>query len=120
MWEIRTFNKPWKKFIFIFFIPLFYAVRPLFTAPKKPEVYEFLNYVIIFASDYLIYTFIGPNALLYLLISGFMSMGMHPMAIHIIAEHYEFVKGLETYNYLGIANIFNLNLGYHIEHHDFP
>lgn len=40
--------------------------------------------------------------------------------MHAIAEHYEFVEGLENTSYMGIGNIANLNLGYHIEHHDFP
>mmetsp|Transcript_5931 Transcript_5931/g.835 ORF Transcript_5931/g.835 Transcript_5931/m.835 type:complete len:100 (+) Transcript_5931:3-302(+) len=45
---------------------------------------------------------------------------MHPAAAHTIGEHYEFVKGQESYNYYGFWNFFNINLGYHIEHHDFP
>lgn len=119
-WEIRTFNKPWKKIIFLFFHPLFYAVRPFCMMPKRLNALEYLNLTLIMTSNYCIYRFIGPYALLYLALSGFISMGLHPLAMHTVAEHYEFVKGQESYDYIGIANIINLNLGYHIEHHDFP
>lgn len=62
----------------------------------------------------------GPSALAFLFGVAFLSIGPHPAAIHVLAEHFEFVKGLETYDYFGFWNFFNLNLGYHIEHHDFP
>lgn len=119
-WEIRTFNRPWKKIIFVSLHPLFYAIRPFIVAPKPLSLLEILNLVIIMSTNFCIYRFIGPYAFLYLALSGFVSMGLHPMAMHAIAEHYEFVKGQESFDYLGIANILNLNLGYHIEHHDFP
>ena len=44
-------------------------------------------------SNYLVYNFIGTYALLYLILSGLFGLGLHPMAMHVIAEHYEFVKG---------------------------
>ena len=119
-WEIRTFNTPLRKIFFVFFMPLFYSIRPFVVAPKPLSKLELFNLFFIITTSFLIFKFIGPYALLYLALSGFISMGLHPMAMHTIAEHYEFVKGQESFDYLGIANIFNLNLGYHIEHHDFP
>jgi sphingolipid delta-4 desaturase len=98
----------------------FYSLRPFFKKPKSPSKEEIFNIFVILASDYLVYTCFGGKALLYLIGSTFFSIGMHPVAGNFIGEHYEFVKGLETYDYIGILNIPNLNLGYHIEHHDFP
>jgi sphingolipid delta-4 desaturase len=75
------------------FHPVFYAIRPFYVCPKALNVLEIINFFAVMLSNYLIYTYVGPYALLYLLISGFIGVGLHPMAMHVIAEHYEFVKG---------------------------
>lgn len=119
-WEINFFVTPFRKLIFIIFMPFFYSFRPYLTQPKLLDRYELLNYFIIFSMDYLCGKYLGASFVCYLVLSGLIGMGFHPTAMHVIAEHYEFVQGQETYSYYGILNIPNLNLGYHIEHHDFP
>jgi hypothetical protein len=61
---------------------------------KKMTQGETINLVIIICSDLLVYKFWGGGALTYILVGGFLSIGAHPAAIHVIAEHAEFVKGL--------------------------
>jgi sphingolipid delta-4 desaturase len=63
-------------------------MRPIFTNRPSVNKEELLNYIFIFTTNYLIYTYWGPSALLFILISGASSIGPHPAAIHIIAEHY--------------------------------
>jgi sphingolipid delta-4 desaturase len=70
--------------------------------------------------DYLVYKYWGSSALIYNFLVAYVAIGPHPAALHGLAEHYEFVTGVQTYDYIGVWNIFNLNVGYHIEHHDFP
>ena len=118
--EGRFFNSTFRKFVFVIFQVFFYAFRPMIVNPKKPTMWEFYNAVTAFTFDFMVYYFWGSSALAYLLLSTLLGAGIHPVAGHFIAEHYVFVKGVETYSYYGILNIFAFNVGYHNEHHDFP
>lgn len=102
------------------FRSFFYALRPVFLNPKQPGFWEVLNLVCQLTFDGLLLYYSGGKALVYLLLSTFVGGGMHPMAGHFIAEHYVFLKGQETYSYYGPLNLLTWNVGYHVEHHDFP
>lgn len=88
--------------------------------PKRPTHYELKNLIVQILFDFWIYQSFGGKALSYLIIGTYLALGVHPMAGHFIAEHYMFVKGVDTFSYYGVLNLFTFNVGYHNEHHDFP
>ncbi|CAH0486226.1 unnamed protein product [Peronospora farinosa] len=118
--EGKLFSTKFTKFLFVIFQLFFYAGRPLFVNPKVPGMGEVVNLVACFSYNYIIYLYGGLSGLLYLLIGTLLGCGIHPVAGHFIAEHYEFVLGYETYSYYGILNRLTFNVGMHNEHHDFP
>jgi len=120
LWEVHTFTNAFKKLIWVLGQPFAYGLRPLFIKPKPPGAWETINGASVFFIDFLVLYFFGVRSLVYLVAGTFLGMGLHPVAGHFIAEHYEFVAGAETYSYYGPINWVNFNVGYHNEHHDFP
>jgi len=119
-WEIGAFDCAWKKCVWMFFQPAFYALRPMFVKPKTPSQWEAINWITQMSFNaFIIYNF-GGKAFAYLILGTLLGLGLHPTAGHFIAEHYEFSPGQETYSYYGPLNYVNFNVGYHNEHHDFP
>ena len=119
-WEAKFFHSVPTKLIWLFLQPGFYALRPFFVRPKPPSKLEILNAVIQIVFDFLIVYFCGFKALYYLTAGTILALGLHPMATHFVAEHYMFDRGTETYSYYGPLNYITWNVGYHMEHHDFP
>ena len=59
--------------------------------------------------------------MIYLILSLFFSVGLHPLGARWIQEHYlTHSVEQETYSYYGPINRVCLNMGYHNEHHDLP
>ena len=60
----------------------------------------------------------GWGALLYLTLSFFFSVGLHPLGARWVQEHHIVQEAQETYSYYGVLNRLCFNIGYHTEHHD--
>src|SRR5262249_53896488 len=102
--------------------PVFQLARP----PRLKEITLFDGWVVVnilaqVAFDAAIFLLLGPKALLFLGLSFFFAVGLHPLGARWIQEHY-LVHGTdqETSSYYGVLNVPALNVGHHNEHHDFP
>ncbi len=118
--EARMFNNRFTKLIWVIFQGVFYSFRPLIVRPLPVQPLEAMNTIVQIAFDILVYVYLGPKPLVYMIIGSFLGMGLHPVAGHFISEHYMFKNGFETYSYYGPLNYLAFNVGYHNEHHDFP
>jgi sphingolipid delta-4 desaturase len=118
--EVNWFTNTVKKIVWVCCQPLFYALRPVMVKPKPMGQWEILNWIMCMSFNAIIWNYFGVKSLIYLISGTLLGLGLHPAAGHFIAEHYEFIRGQETYSYYGFWNFFNFNVGYHNEHHDFP
>ena len=126
--EAKLFTKKLGKIIWYSNQILFYALRPMLIKPIKYDRFIYINIICINATNILLYYIISSKGILYLLLSFYFAGGLHPVSAHFISEHYILPKDielckktkLETYSYYGIMNLLTFNVGYHIEHHDFP
>ncbi len=62
----------------------------------------------------------GPRAIVYLLVSPLLGFGPHPLGARRIAEHVTLRAAQPTSSYYGPGNLVSFDVGYHVEHHDFP
>jgi sphingolipid delta-4 desaturase len=107
------------KAVWWFFYAFVYVARAA-TFTSAPNRREWLNFALVVGVDAAIVATMGSGALLYLFLSTVFAHGLHPVAAHFIHEHYIFSPGQETYSYYGPLNAVTFNVGYHVEHHDFP
>ena len=78
------------------------------------------NWVAQIAFNVAIWVFIGPKAFVFMLLSFFFSVGLHPL-MHVDSGTLPPLdENQETYSYHGPPNAVAFNVGYHNEHHDFP
>jgi sphingolipid delta-4 desaturase len=122
-WEARLVGRsPWRKALWLALFPVIEGLRPL--RIKEAPLWDagvVTNVVVQLAFDAAVLVLLGPKALVYLLLSLFFGIGLHPVGARWIQRH--FLVGdqeQETYSYYGPLNRIALNVGYHNEHHDFP
>jgi sphingolipid delta-4 desaturase len=62
----------------------------------------------------------GTRPIVFLLASALAAFGPHPVGARRLSEHLPIVRGQPTVSYYGDLNTISFNVGYHVEHHDFP
>ncbi|MBL7681800.1 MAG: fatty acid desaturase [Flavipsychrobacter sp.] len=123
-WEARLIdNSTFGKALWLLFYPVFQLLRPL-RLTKEIKIFDgwtLVNWIVQFCFLAAIAVLLGWKAILFLVLSFFFSIGLHPLGARWIQEHY-LTHGphQETKSYYGALNTVNLNVGYHNEHHDFP
>ncbi len=121
-WEARLIGRSTiRKAIWLLLYPVFQIARPVRLKELKFfNTWTFVDWAIVITYDVLVETFLGPQALLYLVASLFFATGLHPLGARWLQEHY--MTGdddQETFSYYGPLNLVTFNVGYHNEHHDF-
>ena len=123
-WEVSAVrNVGWRKALWLFFFPVIQLARLVRMKGHLPLKgrWNMINVASILAFDSLVLLFLGANALLYLILSFWFSIGgLHPLSGRWLQEHFSFGPDQITSDYVGPLNNVALNVGYHNEHHDFP
>lgn len=121
-WEAKLINNYFiGKMIWLLFYPFFQVFRiPRLKEIKPFDAWIALNWAVQIAFAVAITLLFGTKAIVFLLLSFFFSVGLHPLGARWIQEHYLTHGTQETYSYYGVLNTVAFNVGYHNEHHDFP
>jgi sphingolipid delta-4 desaturase len=72
------------------------------------------------AFDALLVLFGGWKPLVFLVVSSLLAFGPHVVGARRVAEHLTVRRGQPTNSYYGPLNRVSFDVGYHVEHHDFP
>lgn len=122
-WEVRLFGRrPFGKFVWLLAQPFTYTILHPLQVHRRIAFDGWLaaNIVVVSGTAAIVGLILGPGALLYLGLSSYFSLGPHPTGAHVLQEHLIFEGNSETTSYYGPINTISINLGLHLEHHDFP
>jgi sphingolipid 4-desaturase/C4-monooxygenase len=121
-------NSSVRKALWLAFNMIILPARSLTRLPVLVDRFLILNWVVCltFGATTLL---LSRASFLYLILSLLQSQGLHPANSRQVQEHV--YDGREsqrapsatrapTYSYYGVQNKFTLNVGWHLEHHDFP
>jgi sphingolipid delta-4 desaturase len=96
----------------------FYKARPANAAPR--DLWILGNVVACLAVDAAVVAAGGWRSLVYLLLSSLLAFGPHVLGARRISEHLTLRRGQPSNSYYGSLNRVAFDVGYHVEHHDFP
>lgn len=117
--EVRTIGAHgWKK------LWSFAFGRFFFSEPRRPSTptdgWLVANWIACVGTGLIVVWTLGWTAFAFLGLSGLLAFGPSIVGARRISEHLPAREGQPTNSYYGALNWFSFNVGYHVEHHDFP
>jgi len=107
-----------RKLLSFTFGRFFYKARPANAVPHDRWLVG--NWGACIVTDIALVATFGLRPLVFLLLSALMAFGPHVLGARRVSEHLTIRRGQPTNSYYGVLNRVSFDVGYHVEHHDFP
>jgi sphingolipid 4-desaturase/C4-monooxygenase len=115
LWEK---DSAWRKFFGFTFGRFVFDGRSSDQAPR--DAWLVANQVACLVAIVALTLFAGLRSTSYVMFSLFFAFGPHPLGARRISEHVTLRPDQPTVSYYGLGNRISFDVGYHVEHHDFP
>jgi sphingolipid delta-4 desaturase len=115
--DVVGYSSVWKLLSFTFG-RFFYKARTADAAPK--DGWFWANVAACVAFDAIFVLSAGWKPFVFLVASSLLAFGPHVVGARRVAEHLTVRRGQPTNSYYGPLNRVSFDVGYHVEHHDFP
>jgi len=100
--------------------PSAFPLQPYSRFPQSLNGWTFMNIIACICFNTFVFYFAGVKGMAFILLSAQFANGLHPLGMRQVQEHYFVKRGQPTYSvYPPLADL-TLNVGHHVEHHDFP
>jgi sphingolipid delta-4 desaturase len=115
--EVVGYSSLWKLASFTFG-RFFYKARTANAAPR--DAWIVANAVACIGFDVALVALAGAKPLVFVVLASLAAFGPHVVGARRVAEHLTIRRGQPTNSYYGPLNRVSFDVGYHVEHHDFP
>jgi sphingolipid 4-desaturase/C4-monooxygenase len=113
-----TGESPIRKLASFAFGRFFYAARPGTRVPR--DGFLMLNWGAQILACVALSWLVGVKGMTFLGISSLLAFGPHPLGARRLSEHFTMRADQPSVSYYGPLNALSFDVGYHVEHHDFP
>ena len=116
--EARIVRSAWAKLVSFTFGRFYFASRP--ANRVVVDRWMILNWALCLAYGASVLWLGGLKSFAFGLFAALVAFGPHPVGARRLSEHLTARRGQPTNSYYGVLNRVSFDVGYHVEHHDFP
>ena len=116
--EARVVHSAWAKLVSFTLGRFYFRSRP--ANHVVVDRWMVLNWAACIGYGVLVLALGGARSFAFGLVAALVAFGPHPVGARRLSEHITGRRGQPTNSYYGILNRVSFDVGYHVEHHDFP